>query len=343
MGNKYIQGMKSAMLDTPTNYTESVSYYTRTLQEKINSVGDYASDNFKIDEEKIAGTFEFSPIVCRICNAISPKTGHNLGDDFKDLKFLDLSYKVAMGRRYVFSDSVWITINTDAYKYITPSAIVRRCNNELRWIENGEIVSEPCILGYTLKYSNIYYNDSVDIPQGTLTITTQYNKNSKKIKINDRFILGSSVFKIKSILDSLRQKTFDKDSPPTIDFEVYIDNKAPDDDFDIQVANMNRYKDSPIIPTEYKSEIIISPNSLEILQGETEIYSCYLYINGEKQDLEFSFIDSNIPIENYEFNVIDGNSFSIYNKKYYKPKKLVVKCISMNFVQEFSFSLKGVY
>ena len=82
-----LRGIKAATFNTPTNYVESVRYYEQNLQDKINDTYQYASDTYEIGQEIVAGTLDFCPLVCRVCHAINPKTGLNLGDDFKDLKF----------------------------------------------------------------------------------------------------------------------------------------------------------------------------------------------------------------------------------------------------------------
>lgn len=77
-----MQGMKSAMSDTPSNYKESVNYYKTQLGYKLQDVVNFASDIYEVEEEVKRGTMEFAPLVCRITNAISPKTGHNQGKLF---------------------------------------------------------------------------------------------------------------------------------------------------------------------------------------------------------------------------------------------------------------------
>lgn len=182
-----LRGIKAATFNTPTNYVESVRYYEQNLQDKINETYQYASNTYEIGQELVRGTLDFTPLVCRVCHAINPKTGLNLGDDFKDLKFFDVFSHRTMGERYWFNNSVWITTNTDNYHYNTQSAIIRRCNNTLNLINsNGCIIREPCIVGYSIKYANIYYNTSVEIPQGTIVVTAQNNDITQGININDR-------------------------------------------------------------------------------------------------------------------------------------------------------------
>lgn len=332
------------MSDTPSTYKESVNYYKTQLDYKLQDVVNFASDIYDVEEEVKRGTMEFVPLVCRITNAISPKTGHNQGDDFKEIIFQDLEHNVELGQRFRFSNNIWLVSNSDDNHYITKSAIIRRCNNELRWMENGEIVSEPCILGYTSKYSNIYYNDAINIPQGTVVITAQFNQNTKKIKINDRFLLGNSAYKIKSVIDYLRLETFVKDSQGLIEFEVYLDNTAPDDDFELQIADKNKYNNQiPDKPSPEDYSIVITPENKDVLQGQSKMFSCYLYLNGVRQNDVFSFIPSGVPDSYYKMEILNENQFTIHNLKYYSKNPLHIECKTFGHESSVDIRLRGLY
>ena len=356
--NKYMSSIRSAMYDIPTNYTENERYYEGTLQDKINETFEFASDVFKIGEEKVFGTLEFSPVMCRVNHAIEPKTGLNLGDDFKELRFADLSAKRYMGQRYRFDNSIWLTVNTDNYHYITKSAIIRRYNNELRWIDmdTKKLISEPCIVDYAIKYANLYFNNTVDIPQGTLVVITQYNENTKKIKINDRFILGSHAYKIKTILDALRSETYNQDTVPLITFQVYVDTIAHDDNFmeglgqynplyPENLANVGKYEEIFNPSITGNENVIIEPETSTIMLNESVEYSCYLEVDGKRSDVEFDFQFSGVPSTYYVATAIDGNHFKIFNKKTNLKNKLKVICQSKtgNCKKEMLVELGGMF
>lgn len=345
MNNKLAFTIKSMMYDTPTDYKESRKYYTDALQEKINETSEFASSNYETEQELVFGTFEFEQIVCRVNHAIEPKTGLNLGDDFKELRFLDLNSTHIMGKRFRFNNSVWITVNTDNYRYITKSCIVRRCNNEFRYIdEKGKIISEPCIIEYDMKYSNIYYNKAVNVPQGTIDIYAQNNANSAKIKINDRFIFGSQVFKVKTVNDFLRSETLVKDSAPMIRFETYIDSEADDDDFDLQIANMDKYKNVyPPEPEPVGTEVVVTPMPYTVYEKETQEFECFLYIDGAKQLDEFTFTPSGVSAQYYTLTTISPNHFSVTNHKMYIDNPLSVLCSTPNGEKTISVLLRGLF
>lgn len=344
MTNKRINDMKNAMYDTPFDYKTSNKYYSDLLSDKIQETYEFSSDTFNIEVEYVPGTMEFDPIVCRVCHAIEPKTGLQRGDDFKELKFFDLNYPKGIGTRYRFNNSIWITCNTDNTKYTTKSNVVRRCNNVLKYIDDsGNIIEEPCIIEYAMKYSNVYYNDYVDIPQGTLVVIAQNNKNSRNILINDRFIFDSQVYKIKAKNDFLRENTFEKNGAALIRFEVNLDVTAPDDDFELGIASMNKYKDiyNPVV--SYDTKIVIDPNVNHILEGDEVVFSCYLYNGEQKLDNEFDISCTSIPSSYYNFNVIDGNHFSIKNNKMNLNNIVSVKCKTDDIEEEFNYQLRGLF
>lgn len=91
-------------------------------------------------------------------------------------------------------------------------------------------------------------------------------------------------------------------------------------------------------------EIIISPDDTNVLEGEEQKYSCYLYKNNVKQDNTFEFsIDGNVPQSNYKLFVYDGNTFGVLNIKKYLKEYLKVVCKTGEYIQTINISLKGAW
>jgi len=91
------------------------------------------------------------------------------------------------------------------------------------------------------------------------------------------------------------------------------------------------------------TEVRVSPNPDFILQGVTKTYTTYLYINGTQQADVFTFAlgNANVPVDNYEFTTISGNSFSVENVKVYMDDPLVINCVSGSNTKQLSILLKG--
>ena len=345
--NKSLRGMEAAMFSTPSNYQEAQNKYYGDLQSKIDETWWMSSNNFEIQVELTPGTREFTPVVCRVNHAIQPKTGLNLGDDFKELTFFDLNYPVKMGMRFIFSDSWWIVTNTDNYNYPTKSAIVRRCNNVLKYIHNGSLIEEPCIIEYAIKYANVYYNDVLNIPQGTIEVICQSNSNTIPITYNDRFIFGSEVYKVKTVRDYLRQNTWDKSSNPLIQLSMYVDSKGPDDDFENGIASIGGNNPNENTPQNPNSpyEVVVQPVQDDLLIGETVNFSCYLQKNEANEPNTFTFTASGVPEECYELIQIDGNNFTLTNRKEYFQDVLAITCMDNTgmYSKTIKLALKGMY
>ena len=95
------------------------------------------------------------------------------------------------------------------------------------------------------------------------------------------------------------------------------------------------------IVEEYDIRII--PNVLEILEGETETFTCGLYLNEVLQADTFSFSAlGDVPDYAYTLTTLGGNSFSIANNKM-NLNELTVRCTSGIHTEDFEFRLKGVF
>lgn len=92
-------------------------------------------------------------------------------------------------------------------------------------------------------------------------------------------------------------------------------------------------------------QVVISPNQNYVLETDTKVFSASLYLNGAIQADTFSFVlnSGTVPSENYEFNVIDGNNFSIYNIEKYLDDVLTVQCTSGIHIKNFEIELRGMW
>ena len=98
-------------------------------------------------------------------------------------------------------------------------------------------------------------------------------------------------------------------------------------------------------PTPDSYEINVSPDRDYILQDTEVKYDCYLYLNGEKTDEEFEFIDvsENVPRNKYKVQVNDGNHFTVQNFGMYMNYPVIVKCVSGEHIKNIEITLRGLY
>lgn len=91
-------------------------------------------------------------------------------------------------------------------------------------------------------------------------------------------------------------------------------------------------------------DILINPDINYVLEKEEITITATLYKNGIEQDdsLEIVDISEGVPRDSYQL-FVDGNTFTIINKKKYLLKPVKVRCSNDKKSKEFSFTLRGLY
>jgi hypothetical protein len=168
--------------------------YLEELSYSIASEFHNSPDWFTIQEESPFGSGTLVNIDVRVGHVINTDTGLNQGDDWKKLFFKELNHDDGVGRYYYFDSNWWLVINAETIKSPTATAIIRRCNNTLRWItEDGAVHTVPCVIEYKINENRDYSTagSSMVNPSGIIEIMTQFNPVSNLIKENQRFLIGN--------------------------------------------------------------------------------------------------------------------------------------------------------
>lgn len=341
-----------------TNYDFSdnnVNYYKDLLQEDINKNWEYASDVYAIEEETEFGSNIFIPVEVRITSAISSISGEKILNDWKQIIFKDVDHPRRRGTRYRFgfdlygnpeinteNKQIWINTNLENYKTPTASAVIRRCNNNIKFLINNNtaIHIEPCIIEQGIKSSSVLYNDVADVLQSTITVTIQKNQYTEDILENDRFIIGyNKVYKVKNVTNFLSEYTLKSDSAPIIELIMQVDTKSPNDNFVLGITNFDKY--SPVVINRVGYDMVINPDNLIVLEGRTRVFDCCLYNNGSRTSEAIVF---NISGDETKFIsvILSDNSFSIKNLKM-SSTLVVVDCVTDSFSKSFEIQLGGLY
>ena len=166
--------------------------FQQTLYEQF-----YNSSNwYTIEEETPFASGNYENLDVRINPVtISMDAGQRkILDDTKTLLFQDISHPTELGKFYRFNDNYWITTNIDKTKTLATTAVVKRCNNVLRWQDlEGAVYESPCSLDFLLKLNRDYSTagSSIVIPAGKLECLTQFNSKTNKILPNQRFLFGN--------------------------------------------------------------------------------------------------------------------------------------------------------
>jgi len=225
---------KAALSIAPANQQE---YWADGLQDLIDQQYANASTFYDIEEELTKGTLVFTDTTLRVSSAINSTTNEKLGDDFKAILFQSGDHVNGIGYRYRFDDNIWVTINTNNYKSVTTSVIVRRCNNSLNFYVDDVLVEEPCIIDYNISNNEFDFNKNIDLNDGDIFVAAQYNDTTKDIEINTRFMFGGQAFRVKSIDNLSRHKTLDNDSIYITKMVMKIDQvNTGNDDVDDNIA-----------------------------------------------------------------------------------------------------------
>ena len=379
------------------------NYYIENLQYRRDQDWEYRYNRVDIEEElnkQMCYTPEmpvYTPIEVVIREAKSIKT-LDLGTDWANIAFKDLNHPTGLGYRYRFSYdfpnmqemseeekyyncSIWLAINFSPIN-AGREVLLRRCNSSIalvgsptrKYDDITEIHYEPVIIENDLKYTNIYYNQTLVIPQANWYATMQMNYFTNNIEVNDRFIFpgvdldstnkdNNVVYKVKAVVKNNMQTTFARNGSPEIQniplVTVALDKDVIDslDDFETRVANVAPiYYVGDYYPTNEYYIKVEEPCETRLLLGEIGEYKVNLYKNNEKYEPDETIgeeINYNITTElegvepddenaYYLFTMTSENSFAIKNLKTYNAGTLNVhiSCINPdNLNEELSIEL----
>lgn len=340
------------------------NYYLMSVQDKIDYEWEYRANRVDIQEETGYGTEKYTDVEAVIGNVFDKVNKSNLSDDWKELIFRDIKHNLYLGKRFKFNldftdieedKSIWILTNMNK---INPSAscVVRRCDNNIGMVlKDGMYHYEPCILETDFKAINMLYDEHVVIAQSQIIMILQYNEYTKKMKINDRFILGDTdledranndVYKVKAIVKFKSKTTFNVKNNSLVYVGLDRTEVDPRDDLVNRIAvqatddiTPSPYPDDSDDSTENNVKVVLH-NMLgeeifedRILLNETNTYNLSVYMNNELlEDCIVNYETDLLSTTNdtYYYNFIpneqEPTEFSIKNIRTYIKDKLKVIC-----------------
>lgn len=378
------------------------NHYLSDLQAKRDQDWEFRYNVVGIEEEreKQTGYTDLMPIYTPtevVVRSVKGETGTDLRTDWAQLSFRNLKDEPPLGRRYRFSldfpdmslmseeekyydTSVWININSSP---INPgcSCVVRRCNASIAVLGSPtrklddvtEVRYEPVVVDSELKYMQLYYNQTLVVPQSELYLTLQMNYISNCIKINDRVILGTvdtnqlennSLYKVKAIIKCASTKTFTRQGESGIKDIPYVvvaldkDSITEEDDL---VKRIPRQAPVYLVPEKINNDsneyqIVLAPSDTKIILGDSRECKTCLSLKGNRIDTSFEYqiVLNGIKEENwknyYIFTKLSENSFVIKNLKTCNRGTLdvIASCKDPNdgnvtLSETFRFKLGGFY
>lgn len=378
------------------------NYYIENLQHKRNADWNYRYNVVGIEEElhkQVNYTNErtsYTPIDV-VITEVKNDRGEPLGTDWAHIAFRDLKHPCGIGYRYRFSldfpdmrmmneedkhykTSVWIGVNKSPIKGGN-SCTIRRCNTALAFVGSPtrdynnvtEVHYEPAILETEMRYLQVYYNQTIPVPQAEWYAIMQMNYFTNNVKINDRFVFNvtdtevrenNHVYKVKAVVKSTAKTTFVKNEKAALRMTDLVilaldrDMVAPDDNLETRVAETAPIYKAKSYENVYEYYLRMEePYASTVLLAETEEYTVNMYYNDEVvEGAEFTMqayldgIDEEFWGDYFDFNQTDINKFTIKNLKTCLEGPLKVKVMWSNspaglFEEEqiFEFELGSFY
>jgi uncharacterized protein YjdB len=256
---------RKTMFSTPDTEWKS------DLQALVDDQFSNSPSYYTIQEEVTFGTISWENVNVRVEHIVRSDTGEKLGDDFKSIIFQDFAHARGMGYRYNFDSNIWITVNTDQKKYVTASAILRRCNNVLQKRDvNGNLIQEPCFIdyGYTNDAFNIF-RETV-LADGEILVCAQNNANTRLFDINERVLFGGQAFKIESKKNFLNNTTYGNNDNPLIVWKMKR----------VDVSNYDDIVNNIAYDTAQVYTLTINQDNFNQIVGYSSTLSVVVKLNG---------------------------------------------------------------
>lgn len=323
------------------------------FQALMNSEFETASDIFDIQEEATLGSGTLSSVRVRITGAISSVTGEKLSDDFKQLLFKDLGHAASLGKKYYFNSNWWVCVYSEVRTSIGANCMVRRCNNQLRWIDSaGTVYTEPCAIDYKIARPRDELSTAdLAMPAGYIEVFCQENARTKTIKGNQRFIFGPVenrvCFKVfgEGVMNYLNQSTTD-DSSATLLHLSLGGNFVNADTDDLINGIADRYKNYDLITsasTVGSLTIVSVPNTNYIIESGSTVYDVRYYSGSTVLSGSFVFglANANVPADHYLLTTMGANSFAVNNLEKYLDSTLDILCSGSSGSRVLNLELRG--
>ena len=170
------------------------------------------------------------------------------------------------------------------------------------------------------------------------------------LNIGDKMNLEAIVYKGQEVVDDIFVDWSLSDNEiGSIENNVFTANKVGKVDiiasiFDgvISTSSALDIVESPITDTY---DLICENDKLYVLQGEEDTFVVNLYKNGEKMDSVVTFVNTtkDVPEKYYKIEVLDKNSFKVYNYNMFMNHPLEIMCSSEGYTLNLQIRLRGLY
>lgn len=300
MANKSPRSLQAAAF-SQYNHSQSVGEnYAESYQDLIDERFENSSSLKVIQEQECNGGTRYKDIKARVCHAINSETGNNFGDQWRKIIFSRSTHPKDLGYMYKFDGHTWLTTNTNTRTNLSGHAIVRMCNNKLKWVSKEDkttLLSWDCVFTNQITDTSFDYG-SKDVVQvsSDILILVQRNCETNQISYNDRFIFDGQAFLVNQVNNHI--------SDTYLILKMTQTQVLPNDDLTNNIAGAQNL---PPVTDDIK----ILPSVLNIVVGDTQSYNVYNYIDGIPKANTFTITASGLDSSFYTLTVLAGNTFSI--------------------------------
>jgi hypothetical protein len=297
--------------------------YTQTVGENIaTSFQDLIDERFEsstslttIQEQETNGGTTYKNLRARVCHTINTNTGENFGDQWRKIIFKTPTYPKDLGYMYKFGGHTWLATNTDTRTNLSGHAIVRMCNNTIKWVskvDNTTLLTWDCVFTNQITNTSFDYGakDVVQVSADILVLV-QRNPETNQITYNDRFIFDGQAFQVNQVNNHI--------SETYLILKMIETQVLPNDDLENNIAGAQNL---PPVTDDIK----ILPNVLNIIVGDTQVYTVYNYNDSLPLAHTFTITASGLGATYYTLTAPVGNSFSVTALKA-SNTPLAVKCV----------------
>lgn len=216
--------------------------YFDLYKARVTNNGNSIAEAFtKSSKDLINHTFADSPTYANIDIGGNMYDVRITNEDKNDEKTLLLRPDVVipLGLHAIINDEVWLVLEYDK-NVTTPTCLIKKADRILKWQNTyGDVFTENCVI------ESVLYEEQRDgkyffTPKGNMRVYVQLNEKTKNLYAEQRFIFGSSAYKIGGLDDFAH--VYDGNGYISINLEKTVKNI--NDDFIEGIA----WNDETLIP-----------------------------------------------------------------------------------------------
>src|SRR5574344_1112979 len=181
---------------------DNEEYYRKYAQEWVDKYFYDSTLVRTIKEEKYPFNKEYVDYEVHMdtVSDVTVNTNKVIGN-YLSLIFKDCSHKTYRGQKFIYENEPYLCYDiTKDLSRIAKTQIIK-CNNKIRWINSsGNIIEEPCFIGWEVTATNNNITKDSTVEQRRLVCLIQGNDNTNEIISNQRFLLSkTSAFKVTQV------------------------------------------------------------------------------------------------------------------------------------------------